>query len=65
MGNDEKIFKAFKKAEEMGMKRLSFQSLVLVSELPPQVVSQRLNSLKKYGMIKETEPPKKHKLFYI
>jgi hypothetical protein len=65
MDDEEKILYAFRKASELGMKRLSFQTLIAMTEIPKQKLDHKLDNMQKYGQIREGFAPKKHRLFFI
>jgi hypothetical protein len=65
MDDEEKILYAFRRASELGMKRLSFQTLIAMTEIPKQKLNKKLDSMQKYEQLRKTTATKKHKLFFI
>jgi hypothetical protein len=52
MGNDEKIFRAFRKIEQLGKKQFTADAIAVTSGLRVSVINRKLDNLSKFGKIK-------------
>lgn len=64
MDYDDEILKVFEMASKKGRKEISSEAIVILTDIPEQTIHQKLESMSKYGIIKNVKSPRNPKNFW-
>jgi hypothetical protein len=55
MSYDDDIMRVFQEAARKGRKEISSEAILLMTNVPPQLITRKLETMSKYGIVKPTK----------